>query len=237
MKKGKWENNTFYCILLIVGLLALSHPGYGQRVPRSQKPLNVGFKVGLNAISSTGFDVYSEGELVNGSQTNKTGYNANAFFRINLDHFFMQPEFEWHLYKQDFSFSIPTGEDNAGSIPYDISQDLQTFNINILVGYSIIKNGPYVFNAYAGPSFKYNYYSKLDISDKVFRNTDAKYKSYGILGLSFSISKFFVDMRYEISIVNTDIDFSDYTNIPERLQNVCFKKNENILSFSCGMFF
>lgn len=225
-----------------MGLSTLQLYSYAQkpvdRLKPQDKPLNVGFKIGLNALSSTNFEAFlGDIPLTNSYQANKSGYGLNGFFRINLDHFFMQPEVEWNLYKQKYFFSLPSIGDDENEVNYSIKHRFQSGGINILVGYNIIKNGPYVFNAYIGPSFKYTYSSKYESPDNVFYNYNAKYNSFGIAGLSFSILKFFVDIRYEISITNTDIDFNEISNTPGIIKNLVFEKNENKLNFSCGVFF
>lgn len=237
MKKKQITAYLVLSALILVSFLPLSCHGQNHSRPQ-QRPLNIGFKIGLNALSSTKYKAYTgDIDLINTSHKNEPGYSAQAFFRINLDHFFMQPEIEWNLYKQTFSFSTPTAIESGWTAPYVISHTTQSAGINILVGYSIIKNGPYVFNAYAGPSFKYGYYSKFEYPNHVFQSYGAHYNPYGIVGLSFSISKFFVDIRYEIGIMNTDIDFNDISSSPSEIKNVFINKNENVLIFSCGMFF
>ena len=233
-------------ILVFLGISFLSiHNIYGQkdtirskRFNYLQRPINVGFKAGLNAMSTTSYEAFLEStELANTSYVNKTGYTVNIFFRINLDRFFMQPEVEWNLYKQNFSFSTPASEEETWNTPYNILKNTQVASVNILVGYNIIKNGPYVFNAYAGPSFKYNYHSEFKYLNNKFRHYGSDYNSYGVLGFSFNILRFHVDVRYQIKILNKNTNFNDISSAPEELRNISVRKNENILGISCGMMF
>ena len=119
----------------------------------------------------------------------------------------------------------------------NLYQRNQTANVNILVGYSIIKNGPFRFNAYAGPSFKYNYTSKYKYSDSAFYDNGTHFYTYGIFGFSLNIANFYADVRYEISVNDTGIEFGKISSANENLKNIRIDKNENILNFSFGMVF
>lgn len=221
-------------ILLLFPLCAYTQTSQN----KTNDVINLGFRLGYNALSTANYEVYSgDTKLINDSYTNRTGYSLSGFLRINLDRFFLQPEIGWNVYKQTFSFSLPLDIENNWTAPYQLSKSTQAVAMNILVGYNLTKNDPFSFNLFIGPALKYNYYSKYESDNLVFKDFNTHYNTYGTMGFSFAISSFYADVRYEISIIDTDIDFGEISEAPEHFAPLLLRKNENILSFACGMFF
>ena len=237
------KNNKYlfvFCFVLSLIILntTVAYGQYRQNPPRrynNNKPFDIGFRVGLNAHSPMSYCVYSNDEELFSSIKNRTGYLTSVFFRINLDQVFMQPEFEWSLSRQEMKFALT--EPTSGISLENFYQRSQNANVNILVGYSIIKDGPFRFNAFAGPAFKYNYTSKYKYSDSVFYDNSNHFYTYGILGFSLNIARFYADIRYEISINDTDIEFGKISSANENLKNIRINKSENNLNFSFGIVF
>lgn len=202
--------------------------------------INYGFKIGLNALSTTDYEVYNNDVLLHaGSYKNKNGFLANGFFRINLDRFFMQPEIEWNQYRQEVFFALPIDLE-AGT--YESSQgmeiDNKTFNIYVLTGYHIIRNGPYIVNLYLGGSFKSYFRTAYDLHNvEKFVEHNYNYNFSGLFGISMNIGIIHFDARYQINFPNTDLSLSSISGFSERFNGIVLKKNENILSFSCGIMF
>jgi hypothetical protein len=200
--------------------------------------LNYGFKVGLNALSTIKYKTYYTGESTSGSYTNKNGYLIGAFFRINYDHLFMQPEAIWNYHRQKCGFMLPNPNNNELNMSKALDINMDAVNTNLLLGYNIIKKKPYLCDVYAGASLKWTYKIKYEISEEHNYSGKSDFFCYaGIIGFSVNISKLYFDFRYEINQPNTNLDFSNIPDILESYRGVFLEKNENILSFSFGVMF
>lgn len=222
----------------MVIFLVTGQKAYSQFDIYKYPAFNWGVQVGLNAFSTNYYNVYSgEVELVDEYTQNNVGYNLAVFVRINLNRFFIQPEFMWNIYDQKLFFSL-TDANNSFQIPMDISVKSYAGNVNTIVGYNITKNGPFIFNVLLGPSIKYIYRTKYEItSNSDLINKEPYYKYTGIIGFSINIAKTHFDIRYEFNSPNSDIYLNKLPDIQESLQNICIYKNENILNFSFGLMF
>ncbi|MDR0866610.1 MAG: PorT family protein [Candidatus Symbiothrix sp.] len=211
-----------------------------RRNNREHRIFNYGLKVGLNAPATTRYSaIFDETPLTNESFHNKTGYDVNAYFRINIDYFFMQPELEWRLLKQNISFSVPA-ELTTDLTSTEFSITAQTANTNVLVGYNIVKNGPFLLGAYIGPSFRCNFNTRYDDIREIhpgFTNKNLQYNIYGAAGFSIIIAKVHFDIRYKIGFLDADIHFNEMEESSETLEKLSLHKRENILSFACGVMF
>lgn len=223
---------------LFIFLFVTESPSFAQ-----YKRLNYGFRIGLNALSTTKYQTSYAGEPTsNSSYTNKIGHVASVFFRINYySKLFLQPEVSWSFHQQDCSFMIPSPSNNETYYSDNFDINMNRLNTNVLLGYNIIKDSPYLCDIYAGVSLKWTYKMKYDIYDinkKLSYTEKTDYSCYaGIIGFSVNISKLYFDFRYEINQPNTNLDFSDVPDIPDKYKGVFLEKNENILSFSVGMMF
>ncbi|GHT63378.1 hypothetical protein FACS189451_09980 [Bacteroidia bacterium] len=204
------------------------------------KRFNYGFRVGLNALSTTEYQTFYAGEPTSGGfYTNKIGYVAAGFFRINYySKFFLQPEIAWSFHQQDCSFGIPSASNSETYFTENLDINMNRLNANVLLGYNLIKNKPYLCDIYAGASLKWTYRMKYDISKELRYTEKSDFSCYaGIIGFSVNISTLYFDFRYEINQPNTNLEFSDVPDIPDKYKGVFLEKNENILSFSVGMMF
>jgi hypothetical protein len=220
---------------MLIFLFATENHSFAQ-----SKYLNYGFKVGLNALSTIKYDTYYAGDkdTTSGSfYTDKTGFLISAFFRVNYSHLFLQPEVAWNYHQQTCGFMVPkSNADTYLSKALDINMD--AVNTNLLLGYSIIKNKPFLFDAYIGASLKWTYKIKYEINEEHKYSGKSDFFCYaGVIGFSAGISKLYFDFRYELNQPNTNLDFRNIPDIPEVYQAVFLEKNENILSFSVGMMF
>jgi hypothetical protein len=200
--------------------------------------LNWGLRAGLNTFSSDYNEFYLRDVRLEGSTKNKVGYNLTGFVRINLGRFFMQPELAWNIYKHNLSFTLEGTDDVPYSTPVEMSIRSYAANVNVLVGFNIIKDGPFIFNFLLGPSFKSIYNTDYNIKGRGdFSNNRSYYKYTGVTGFSFNISKIHFSVRYEFNRPDSDIHLNEISGIPESLQGVYIHKNENILNFSFGFIF
>jgi hypothetical protein len=224
-------------IIFIFGLFIFFFVTKNQSFAQSDR-LNYGFKVGLNALSPTKYQTYYAGDSTSGSCTNENGYLIGVFFRVNYSHVFMQPEVIWNYHRQRCGFMLPNPNNRELSLPKALDIDMDAVNTNLLMGYSIIKNKPYLCDVYLGASLKWTYKIKYEITEEHRYSGKSDFFCYaGVIGFSVNISKLYFDFRYEINQPNTNLDFSKIPDIPEAYQGVFLEKNENILSFSCGIMF
>ncbi len=222
--------------IIILGFMTLS-PAFSQKSSSRlmAKTVNWGISAGFNAKTSTHFEVYKgEEELSKKSYTNEVGFLGKAFLRINLSNFFMQPEAEYTYLKERFSFIEPS---ESGSLNRQIDASYQLLTIPVLAGYNIVKEGPFLFNVYLGPNFKYLYTRNFKSGGTSFNDKTPQYSVNGIAGFSVNISRLYFDFRYELNFPDANIDFGDISNAPESLQPISVEKNENLLSFSIGLMF
>lgn len=202
--------------------------------------LNFGVKVGLNALSTTKYNMYYDDQLQdNKLYKNTNGYLANVFLRVNLDHFFFQPELEYNTFSQELKYSFPTEAYVASSFEQN-TLDIKgnTLNTYGLVGYNFVKNGPYLFNVYTGICLTSVFQTSYHLNDDTkFTDKEDSYNFGGVIGFSFNISMVHFDIRYKLNGPNTNLDFSGIDGFPEEQKPFKIKKNENQLSFSCGVMF
>lgn len=221
-------------MVALLGLLALPSAH-----AQEEHAFNWGIRAGLNAM--TPISAYSahwgDVELENVNIKNKAGFNAAVFTRINLDQFFFQPELCWNTHQEEVSFTIPEGvgiELKASTIDLDS----YSANIGMLMGYNLINNKPYLFNIMLGTSYKYNYMTNFKFDNNMeFSTYKPDYSYLAIVAVSFSIDKFYFDVRYEYNFPNTKIDFGDLDDSPESIKSLKIDKNENIITFSVGVMF
>jgi hypothetical protein len=237
MKKRVMQIRLLSFLSLFGIIFVTGQATYGQTFPNENySAFNWGFRLGLNALSTAGCDWNSEKiKLVNGKYQNKSGYGFHTFFRINLRRFFMQPELGWNLYKQEISFS----SENPDHEETKISLKNNVVDINVLAGYSITKREAFSLNFICGTSFQYCYnthFTTFTPSSK-FQDGRPHFIPYGVIGFTIGISKSYFDIRYELNIIDTKIDFDGISNKPASLDKVSLRKSENILNFSCGLIF
>jgi hypothetical protein len=236
MKRGEKFRYLALFLLILLGLMK-NGTSFAQK-SFDNKTLNIGIKAGLNALSSTHYEIYFDDVLLNGGdRTNKYGYLFNTFVRINLDRFFMQPEIEWDHYRQEFNFALPISlEENIYGREQTLEINENALNLCVLAGFHIVKTGPYIINCFLGGSIRTNYKTEYKFKSN-FSSTEynQRYNYTGIIGSSLNISIIHFDVRYHFNFPNTNM--SNINSLANDYQGISFRKNENILSFSCGAMF
>ena len=238
MNRQRRNTCKFPFFLLLILIVVSGQKVYAQYDTYEYSVVNFGIRAGMNALSTNHYHLLlGESELENKSNENNIGYGFSGYARINLDNFFMQPEFSWNLYKQRFSFAMPD-EDVSVALLRNITAKSYTGTSAVLVGYNIVKDGPFLLSFIAGPSIKYNYKTDYSSRSEVnFTDKTVRYNYTGIVGFSVSISRAQFDIRYEFNMPHSNVVFNDISNAPELLKDISIKKNENILGFSCGLMF
>ena len=239
-----------YRYSIILFLLALLYTDSSAQMSYSgkvvQKSFNWGFRGGPNTMNANYYKAYLNGEEIsNRSVTNQVGIQCVAFGRINLGYFFLQPEAGYYLTKgrMEFGFLQSSDIDNQqGVYQYTIlSQKSQSLNTAMLLGYNVVKHDAYIFNAYFGPNFRFNYVNKYEdrlLENSVFKDRSKHYDFNMIAGVSANISYLYFDFRYEFYIPSRkEFNFSEISGAPDYLKDVSVKKSGDILSFSIGVMF
>jgi hypothetical protein len=232
------NKHKYRLLFVLIFMLIIGQRAYPQYDNYKYSVFNWGVRVGFNALSTNHYNPLLGGVSINGAYTNKVGYNLTGFARINLSRVFVQPELSWNLYRQGFSISTFPDETNSIGTAGNISSDSYSGNVTTLIGYNIVRNGPFCLNFVAGPSFKYTYRTNYKMRDEDnFTDKKTHYNYAGVVGFSVNISKIYFGIRYEFNKPNSDIYFNNIPDRPESLNGVFIRKNENALGFSCGVIF
>lgn len=211
------------------------------------KMFNFGAKVGFNSTlpvinSLTIDDVEAEDIRVQ----YKVGYQASVFCRINIDRFFIQPDLSWYRTEGDFHFLLPktTGTDDTEHI-IKSSDQLQlrssSLEMPVMIGYYLVREGPYALSMMVGPKLKYNYKVRYTTHFSEVTNeyiNDSTPFGIGIAtGLGVSIARLFFEFTYEFGINTIESDFKDRSSLEPVGRTISIDKRTNMLSFSLGFLF
>lgn len=236
-------------LYLLLLLLRFCIPSEAQRfISIEDKAFNFGAKIGFNAafpiINSLKVD---DVEAENVRLQYKVGYQASIFCRVNVERFFIQPSFSWSHTEGDIHFSIPSpsspnepGEDPALALN-QVQIRTSSLDLPVLIGYNLVKEGPYGLSLMVGPKLKYNYKerytTRLTNSSRDYTNNDNPFGLNIVGGLSVSIWRLFLDFSYEFGLNRTTSDFKDMeTQFPVE-DNISINKRTNIMTFSLGFLF
>ncbi|MCD7936303.1 MAG: PorT family protein [Tannerellaceae bacterium] len=202
----------------------------------------IGLKSSLPVINSLIIDGRSAENI---QMQYRVGYTASLFGRINIDHFFLQPSISWHHSSSELRFSFPTEGENVTPVTSTtevLDMTFKSIEIPVLLGYKIIKEGPYGLSLMAGPQIKYNY--KTDYTFN-FTNSRNSFSADGrnfdvniVTGVGVSIWRLFFDFKYEFGLNRMDTDFRNLNPSESALlQDIEINKRINVMSFSLGLLF
>ena len=232
------------CLLLCSTLEA-------QRFRRFEyRPFNWGGTVGFNAtfpiINTLSVD---EVKAENIRLQYKVGYIASVFCRVNIERFFIQPSFSINQTEGEIHFTIPqTANTDAANyesnfLPTDmLTLKTRSLEVPILIGYYIVKEGPYGLSLMAGPTFKYNYdvsyTSEISSGFHEFESDNTPYGVGLMTSVSVSIWRLFLDFSYEFGINHIESDFKDkYNQDPITAGKLSIDKRTNRMGFALGFVF
>lgn len=214
------------------------------------KAFNWGAKVGFNSAFPIIKHFTIDGKEIENINTEyKVGLLGSLFCRVNVDRFFIQPSLEWTTSKSDLFFSYPQQESDLNNIgPNQEVQptehrrlEVQSIGMPVLVGYNIIKEGPYGLSLMAGPKIKYNYknayLSYVGNEEHEYTNESTPWNVGIVAGVGVSIWRLFFDFTYEFGINSTDSDFREKNSSLPISQEVKIDKHTNMMSFSLGFLF
>ena len=210
-----------------------------------EKRFNFGAKVGFNATLPVVNSLRVLDFEANQFQTSyQVGYLAAIFFRFNIQRFYIQPSPSWHYGRSHLHFTITLPEiDGAADPPIkgNLRMHTQSLELPVLLGYHLVKQGPYGLSLMVGPKVKYNY--KLDynmaIDDREIRfvNDDTPFGVNIVSGMGVSIGRLFFDFVYEFGLNQTEANFKQLNASPESSFEIQLNKRTNVMSMSIGMLF
>lgn len=239
-------------IYLLLLILPFCFPTHAQKfVKIEDKTFNWGGKVGVNAafpiVRSLTID---NQEMEDIRLQYKVGYQAAAFARVNIDRFYIQPSLTWQHMEGDIRFNIPQAENDlpngtntwASVSKNRISYKSATLEMPVMVGYYLVKEGPYALSMMFGPNIKYNYKTRYNTnmtgSPLEFEDDNTPFGISITTGLGVSIWRLFLDFSYEFGLNEVASNFREIGKIedtPKGTLNI--EKRTNIMSFSLGFLF
>lgn len=210
------------------------------------KTFNWGAKVGFNSS----FPIINSFTIDNVQMENidieyKVGYMASVFCRINFDRFFIQPAFSWHNTESNLSFNIPNvNELNIGTNPQHkqtLKFENHSIDVPVLIGYNIVKEGPFALSVMAGPKVKYNYKVSFQSTESnessEYINDNTPFGLDIVSGISVSVWRLFFDFTYEFGLNEIDSDFKEKISASPIENKIMIDKRTNLMSFSLGILF
>lgn len=238
MKKYFW---FIFLVLLVEMAEAQTFSEY------KAKAFNWGAKVGFNSAFPILDHFIIDGKLVENINTEyKVGLLGSLFCRVNAGHFFVQPSLEWTSSKSELFFNYATDPDDMNQVegiqPTEHRQlKVQSLGIPALIGYNIIKEGPYGLSLMAGPKVKYNYknsYSTyIEGKKHEYTNDDTPWNIGIVAGVGVSIWRLFFDFTYEFGLNASESKFREKASSLPITQEIRIDKRTNMMSFSLGFLF
>lgn len=236
---------------LLAGLLSFVSVAAGaQRFMRmEEKAFNFGAKVGFNATLPIVNGLEVDGNTVKAFHVQyRVGYLAALFCRINVERFFIQPSLAWHHAEGEVYFSLPEAEGDAATNPtYDASANSLAFQsrsleVPVMVGYHLVRQGPYGLSLMIGPKLKYRYKASYDAhiagSYSTFPHHDDPFGVNLSTGVGVSIGRLFFDVIYEFGLSQTVWNHEEEEVLPASFPHtVRIDKRTNVMSFSLGFLF
>ena len=234
----------FFLLFMFLGGISVQAQKF---IQIDDKAFNFGAKVGFNStfpiVNSLTID---DIEAENIRLQYKVGYQASIFCRINIDRFFIQPDLSWYRTEGDILFSLPETE-GPGTIMDKNSGDDQlrlksaSLELPVMIGYYLVKEGPYALSMMVGPKLKYNYKLRYTTYFSELTNeyiNDNTPFGVGIAaGLGVSIWRLFFEFTYEFGINQIESDFKDQSSQLPVERTISIDKRTNMMSFSLGFLF
>ncbi|MDH6313242.1 hypothetical protein M2137_002032 [Parabacteroides sp. PFB2-10] len=238
--------------LIGIGVLCvLSLKAQQTYTPPAEKVFHVGATLGFNAAIPVVNTLTVNGENAEDVQVKyKVGTLASLFFRVNMDRFFIQPSVTWSRYEGEFQFNLPESllpetvlaESNINLLNTELSMRKDALQVPVLIGYHIVREGPYGLSFMAGPTFKYNY--KVTYESMARENKQefiSESNPFGVnigVGVGVRIWQLFFDFNYEFGLNHTESDFKSKNPAYSMSEyDVRVNMRNDVLSFSIGVMF
>lgn len=208
------------------------------------KTFNWGGKIGFNSIIPVINSFTVDGTKAQNITTEyKVGYTASLFCRINMDNFFIQPAVSWNTTESIFTFDLPTHSiiENNPMIHDGLKLKNSSIDIPVLIGYNIVKQGPYALSLMVGPKFRYNYnisYSSVLTEDSdEYTNDSTPFSVNFATGVGVAVWRLFFDFTYEFGLNKAESNFKEKVSSNPADVDIVINKRTNMMSFSLGFLF
>lgn len=212
------------------------------------RAFNWGARVGFNATFPIINSLAVNGiEAENVHLQYKVGFLAAVFCRINIERMFLQPSLAWHRAEGEILFTVPGLVGAVTNTSPQATVDrlfmrAESLELPIMVGYNLVKQGPYGLSLMVGPNLKYNYKvsytSNFDNTEQELENNKNPFGINISAGVGVSIWRLFFDFIYEFGLNHTESDFKDrISQIPANNNDITINKRTNVMSFSLGFLF
>ncbi len=208
--------------------------------------VNFGVKTGFSSTIYGVQQLQVQGHPIN-EYTAKSEISLfhTLFTRINIKRkHYLQTEFTYNI--SNYSITLPTQQWKENATPQDVSTigtKIIGFEIPLLYGYHILKEGPYGMSFYGGPK------AKMILTDMSIHNfdnfdyTEISETIYPInfslmIGMGINIRNIFFDFSFEYGLHNISKGFTTIDIYGDTQTNdLIFDRKKNVLSFSIGFMF
>lgn len=148
----------------LVLLVCITMQAQERMIRIDNKIFNFGATVGLKSSLPVINVLEIDGVEADNIQTHySVGYTGSVFCRINMNRFFLQPSVSWHHSTSEIRFAFPEQSTQLITEYYNtLKMTLETIEVPVLIGYKVVKEGPYGLSLMAGPQFKYSYKTDYD---------------------------------------------------------------------------
>ena len=215
-------------VYLIGALLSFGLLAEAQSFMRFEdKAFNFGAKVGFNAT----FPVINS-LSINGKEAEnidieyKVGYRSEGNIRFSI------PQ------------SLPENNmlSNTSATTDLLMMKTSSLEVPIMVGYNLVKKGPYGLSLMVGPKLKYNYKIAYTVESSTthveYVNDNTPFGVNIATGVGVSIGRLFFDFVYEFGLNQVESDFEKVNNpVPEINYDINIDKRTNVMSISLGVLF
>jgi hypothetical protein len=110
-----------------------------------------------------------------------------------------------------------------------------------MIGYSIVKEGPFGLSIMVGPKLKYNYRirytTNLDNYHDVYTSNDTPFRVNLVGGIGVTLWQLFFDFTYEVGFNYRETNFKTVGEGIALPENIVIDKRLNMMGFSLGFLF
>lgn len=227
-------------VFLFVGLFVCMGIHAQGLMRQKDKIFNFGVKAGLNSLLTDVDYITIDGVAINDIHPiNNVGCSFELFGRVNIDHFFVQPSVIWKYAQGEVQFkTIQPLLIEGNTTHFDqqsLKMEIRSLEVPVMIGYSLIKENPYMLNLMIGTKFRYDY--DLCYDSRWDREHDKNLYLSLYSAVEVVIGRLIFDFGYEhgLSENTTTLDYKAYMSDEYKPMRV--KSRLDGLSMSIGLLF